>query len=65
MFELLLLIIVLFIFYSLIKIIYVMFRLLKSYMKGEIQLSIEEKKDIQKSFRDGVKLVLRHIFLLK
>lgn len=65
MFELLLLIIVLFIFYNLIKIIYVMFRLLKSYMKGEIQLSIEEKKDIQKSFCDGVKLVLRHIFLLK
>ena len=65
MFELVLVLFILFIFYSFIRIIYVMFRLLKSYMKGEIQLSIKEKKDIQKSFRDGVKLVLRHIFLLK
>lgn len=55
----------LFLIYGLLRIIFRMLMLLKSYLDGDIQLSIEEKQEMKKSFWDGIKILIRHLFLLK
>ena len=65
MFTLLAVIFILFIIFALLRMLFVSFHLMKKYLNGEIQLSIEEKQEMKKSFWEGMKLVIRHLFLLR
>jgi len=65
MFTLLAVIFILFIIFALMRMLFVSFQLLKKYMNGEIQLSIEEKQEMKKNFWEGIRLAIRHLFLLR
>lgn len=65
MFTLLAVIFFLFIIFALLRILFGIVVVLKKYLNGEIQLSIEEKQEMKKSFWEGIKLVVRHLFLFK
>ncbi|MBN1300577.1 MAG: hypothetical protein JW995_05120 [Melioribacteraceae bacterium] len=63
--EFLTLILVLFIAFLFIRMIYILFRLFVMYLNGEIKLSEDEKKDIRRSFREGLLLIVRRLYLFK
>jgi len=65
MFTLLAVIFFLFIIFALLRILFGIVVVLKKYLNGEIQLSIEEKQEMKKSFWNGIMLVIRHLFLFK
>lgn len=65
MLEVTLILIFLFLFYRIARLVYFLFRLVILFLKGEIDLSKDEKQRIKKDFKNGLILVLRRIFLFK